>query len=87
MNQIERDHDLEGISTVLFLVQSESGQTESQIVQKFKAWSEDKAVRFSEDEIKRYVRYLETTGLIQENAYGDFSYANFKHTEKLCHLG
>ena len=87
VNQIESNHDLEGISTVLFLVQPESGQSESQIIQKFKAWSEDKAVRFSEDEIKRYVRYLEVTGLIQENAYGDFNYADFKHTEKLCHLG
>ena len=65
VNQIESDHDLEGISTVLFLARSESGQSESQIIQNFKAWSEDKAIRFSENEIKRYIRYLETTGLIQ----------------------
>ena len=65
VNQIESDHDLEGISTVLFLARSESGQSESHIIQNFKAWSEDKAIRFSENEIKRYIRYLETTGLIQ----------------------
>ena len=81
VNQIESDHDLEGISTVLFLVQSETGQTERQMIQKFKAWSEDKAIRFSEDEIKRYIRYLENTGLIQKNAHGDFDYAGFIKTE------
>ena len=86
VNQIESDHNLEGISTVLFLVQSESEQAESQIIQKFKTWSEDKALRFSEDEIKKYIRYLETTGLIQKNAGGNFECASFRHTEKLYNI-
>ena len=86
VNQIESDHNLEGISTVLFLVQSESEQAESQIIQKFKTWSEDKALRFSEDEVKKYIRYLETTGLIQKNAGGNFECASFRHTEKLYNI-
>ena len=81
VNQIESDHDLEGISTVLFLVQSEPEQDERQIIQEFKAWSEDKAIRFSEDGIKKYVRHLETTGLIQKNANGNFDCAGFKHED------
>ena len=74
VNQIESDHDLEGISTALFVAQSGPGQNENWIIQEFKAWSEDKAVRFSENEIERYIRYLENTGLIQKDAKGGFDY-------------
>lgn len=65
VNRIESDHDLEGISTVLFLVRSGSGQDENRIIQEFKEWSEDKADRFSENEIKRYIKYLEATGCLK----------------------
>lgn len=68
VNQIESDHDLEGVSTVLFVIQTAPAQSESQIVQEFKAWSEDKAARFSEEEIIKYIGYLKTTGLIHSNA-------------------
>ena len=47
--------------------------------------TEDLAVLI-EDEIKKYIRYLETTGLIQKNAGGNFGCVSFKHTEKLCNI-
>lgn len=75
VNQIENDHDLEGISTVLFLVKTIPDKTELQLIFDFKSWSEDKAIRFSEAEIRNYIVFLENTGIIEKNIVGCFCIA------------
>ena len=64
VNEINDTHDLEGISTVLYLIQVETGISEKQIITNFKNWSEDKAKRFSESDIRKYVFYLAQKGII-----------------------
>lgn len=76
VNGIETDHDLEGVSTVLFLVKTMgTGRTKSQLISDFKAWSEDKASRFSEKEIERYIDILEDTEMIEKDILGCFEYS------------
>ena len=58
VNGIESDHELEGLATVTYLVQTFSRIDASQIVSEFKQWSDDKATRFTEDEIKKYIDCL-----------------------------
>ena len=73
INQIAEDHDLEGISTVLFLIEEKSGKIEDQLIQDFKDWSEDKASRFLEKEIRRYIDILEKTKLVEKDILGGYT--------------
>lgn len=72
VNQIGEDHDLEGISTVLFLIEEKPGEIEDQLIHNFKNWSEDKASRFSEKEIRRYIDILENTKLVEKDIFGGY---------------
>lgn len=64
INAIETDKKLEGIATVLFLVQNGEAKSSRQIVNEFKNWSQDKAKRFSEQYILECIDYLEKTSII-----------------------
>jgi O-acetyl-ADP-ribose deacetylase (regulator of RNase III) len=71
VNKITTDKKLEGVTTVLFLVQqNDKCLDDDTIVAKFKAWSEDKAQRFSEKYIRECIAYLEETGIILKNICG-----------------
>ncbi len=70
VNGIESDHELEGLATVTYLVQTFSRIDASQIVSEFKQWSDDKATRFTEDEIKKYIDCLEQMGVIERDIMG-----------------
>ena len=68
MNEIEEDKELEGIATVLFLIENSRGElTGEQVVDRFKDWSEDKASRYAEEEIAYYIEYLENRRIIERN--------------------
>ena len=68
VNTIEDDKSLEGIATVLFLVErSVKDLSKERIVELFKSWSKDKATRFSNEEIISYIFYLESKGIIECN--------------------
>ena len=68
VNTIEDDKSLEGIATVLFLVESNvKDLSKERIVELFKSWSKDKATRFSNEEIISYIFYLESKGIIECN--------------------
>jgi len=71
VNKINTDKKMEGVTTALFLIQKNNKSLDSDaIVAEFKAWSEDKAQRFSEDYIRECIDYLEETGIIQINIFG-----------------
>lgn len=70
VNAIKNNSDLEGIATVLFLVQNEEDLTQEKLIESFKAWSMDKANRFTEEHIIQCIRYLVDTGIIEENLFG-----------------
>ena len=61
-----------------YLVQTFSRIDASQIVSEFKQWSEDKAARFSEDEIKKYMECLEQTGVIERDITGSYCISEYR---------
>lgn len=71
VNEIEEDKQLEGVATVLFLIeQRTSDLSKERVIELFKSWSEDKSKRFSEEEIDFYIDYLEEKGIIEKNILG-----------------
>lgn len=72
VNRIETDKKLEGVATVLHLIQSGKPKNKEQIVKGFKEWSEDKANRFSVQYILECIEYLEETSIILENICGNY---------------
>lgn len=72
VNKIQTDKELEGVSTVLYLVQNREPRNKEQIIADFIGWSEDKSKRFSIDDIVRCIDYLEDTAIISTNIYGNY---------------
>ncbi|MBU3819114.1 MAG: macro domain-containing protein [Candidatus Faecalibacterium intestinavium] len=70
VNRIDSDSDVECITTILFLLETNGVLSETELVAAFKSWSEDKAKRFSEADIQRGIQYLYATGVIEENLTG-----------------
>lgn len=72
VNRIETDKELEGMATALFLIEKSNGLSEEGVVKGFKSWSEDKAERFEESDIKDYIVRLETEGLLQKDIFQNY---------------
>lgn len=72
VNHIKTDKKLEGVATVLYLVQNGKSKNKEKIIENFKQWSEDKANRFSEDYIIECIEYLEETSIISTDIYGNY---------------
>lgn len=72
VNKVGTDKKLEGIATVLYLVENNSNADEKKIVDLFKQWSEDKAKRFTKQYIGDCISYLEDTGIIIKNICGNY---------------
>lgn len=67
INQISTDKKLEGVATVLFIIQKNNQISKEMIVQLFREWSEDKAKRFPKSYIIECIDYLEKTDIIVKN--------------------
>lgn len=72
VNAIQTDKKLEGIATVLYLVQNGAAKNSGQIVDDFKNWSQDKAKRFSKQYILECIDYLEKTAMISLDICGNY---------------
>ncbi len=72
INNIQTDKRLEGIATVLYLVQNGEQKNKEQIISGFQNWSQDKAERFSTKYITECIEYLEETGIVQTDIFGSF---------------
>jgi len=70
VNSIEDNHDLEGIATVLYLIQNYTEIDEERLLKLFKGWSEDKATRFTKQQILDCLSYLVETKIIDKNLCG-----------------
>lgn len=70
VNTIETNHELECLATICFLIESSGGLTEDQVVSGFKNWSEDRAQRFSSQEILEGVQKLYSFGIIEKSLIG-----------------
>ena len=77
VNQISTDKKLEGVATVLFIIQKSNQISEDNIIKYFKEWSEDKAIRFSKGYICECINYLVETNIITKDICGNYEiYAN-----------
>lgn len=70
VNEIETDKQLECITTILYILQTDQDLGEDLIVNKFKGWSDDKAKRFSEADIRDGIAYLYRTCMIEKSLIG-----------------
>ena len=72
VNQISTDKKLEGVATVLFIIQKNNQVSKEMIVQLFREWSEDKAKRFAKSYIMDCIDYLERTNIIVKDICGSY---------------
>lgn len=75
VNAIQTDKKLEGVATVLYLVQNGEPKNREQLIESFKEWSTDKANRFSDKYILECIEYLEETLIISEDICGNYELA------------
>ncbi len=72
INQVNTDKKLEGIATILFIVEKNKQISRENIVECFREWSEDKAKRFSKKYICECIDYLEQTDIISKDICGNY---------------
>ena len=77
VNNIKKDKDLEGLATVLYLIQTGKENTPNNLIDNFKKWSDDKANRFSQEDICTYIKYLEDTDIIYTNIIGEYKISEY----------
>ncbi len=77
VNKIENDQDLEGIASVLYLIENGDEMQKDKLISEFKGWSEDKASRFTIEQIEAYIGYLVNTGLIERNLTGSYCISEY----------
>ena len=70
VNSIESDHELECLSTICFLIEKSGNLDSENIILGFKNWSDEKANRFSEQDIIRGIHKLQSMGVIDRNLIG-----------------
>lgn len=70
VNLIPNDSFLECIATISYLIEVNNLESESDIISAFKAWSEDKSRRFSEEDILNGIEYLNSTRIITKTLVG-----------------
>lgn len=75
VNAIQTDKKLEGVATVLYLVQTGLSKNREQLIEGFKNWSGDKANRFSDKYISECIDYLEKTSVISLDICGNYELA------------
>jgi len=70
VNKINNDKQLECISTIIYIIDNKIINTDEDIIREFKSWSEDKANRFTENDIRWGIDYLIETNLIVKTLIG-----------------
>lgn len=70
VNNISSNHELECLTTVLFLIEEGNVLEEKEIVRNFMEWSEDKAKRFNEIEVLSAVEKLDSMKIIEKTFLG-----------------
>lgn len=72
VNSIKSESRLECVATVMFIIQKNINCDEKKIVELFKNWSDEKAIRFTEKEIIDSISYLEKEGIIYKDIVGNY---------------
>ena len=70
VNNLSSNHELECLSTITYLLKEKGELSQEEIVDEFKCWSEDKANRFSKEEIINGIEKLFETDIIEKTLMG-----------------
>lgn len=70
VNSIKTNHELECLSTIVFLIEEQKSLSRDEILKDFKQWSEDKAKRFSNENILDGVDKLYNSNIIEKTLTG-----------------
>lgn len=70
VNNVLLDKELECISTIVYIIDNIKVDRDEDIIREFKAWSVDKAKRFTDEEIKEGINYLIETKRIYRTLIG-----------------
>lgn len=70
VNSIKTNHELECLATIIYLISEQKVLSESEIIANFKQWSEDKASRYSNDDILKGISKLHSSNIIEETLTG-----------------
>lgn len=70
VNSIKTNHELECLATIVFLVNEQKVLTQDEILKYFKQWSDDKANRYSEDDIVNAIDKLYNSNIIEKTLTG-----------------
>ncbi|QHT59336.1 macro domain-containing protein [Paenibacillus lycopersici] len=70
VNTLRSNHELECLSTITYLLKEKDELSQDKIVDEFIRWSEDKANRFSEEEIISGIEKLFETDIIEKTLMG-----------------
>ncbi|HHX18167.1 MAG TPA: macro domain-containing protein [Clostridium sp.] len=81
VNIIRSDKKLEGVSTILYLLQKYKELNSDNIIKEFKMWSKDKGDRFSAQYILDCTDYLLDTGIIEKGFFDNYRISEYKNVE------
>lgn len=70
VNTIETDKELELLSTICYIIQTQEIMCEEEVVDGFRNWSEEKWSRFSEEEIINGIKRLLGERIIEKTLFG-----------------
>ncbi len=70
VNTIVSNHELEALSTIVYLIEEQKSLSKNEIVEQFKLWSNDKAMRFTDFEIIQGIDKLYSSKIIDKNLMG-----------------
>lgn len=70
VNTISNNSELECLSTITYLLKVKEELTEDEIIEEFKRWSDDKANRFTEEEIMNGINFLLDSSTITKTLIG-----------------
>lgn len=70
VNSIKTNQELECLATIIFLINEQKVLSENEIIMNFKQWSEDKANRYSDDDILKGIEELYNSNIIEKTFTG-----------------
>lgn len=70
VNLIKTNHELECLATIVFLINEQKILTQDEIIKYFKQWSDDKANRYSENDILNGIETLYNSNIIEKTLTG-----------------
>lgn len=70
VNSIKTNHEVECLATIIFLIKEQKVLSKDEILKNFKQWSEDKAKRYSNDDILKGIDELYNSNIIEKTLAG-----------------